>query len=56
MIGLSQVTLAHIQFGGGTDAIFPFGFIYSLGEARLLEAQRDVQHSLMHYLDGSTEG
>ena len=46
----------YIQFGGGTDARFLFGFGSSLGVTWLPEAQHYVQRSLTHYLDGGTEG
>ena len=50
------MTLADMQFEGGTDVRFLFGFGSSLGRTCLPEAQPDVQRSLLHYLDGGTEG
>ena len=47
MLGISQVTLTDMQFGGGTNDRFLFGFGSSLGETCLPEAHCNVQYSLM---------
>ena len=50
------MTMTDMQFGGGTNAKFLFGFGGALGSPHLPEAQPDIQHSLWHYLDGGVEG
>ena len=45
-----------MQFVGGTNARFLFGFGSSLGVTYLPKAQCNVQRSLTDYLDGGVEG
>ena len=49
------MTMTDIQFGGGTNAKFLFGFGGALGSLHLPEAQPDIKRSLWHYSDGGVE-
>ena len=54
-LGLSQMMLSDIQFGGGTDARFLFCSGDSLYLACLPEAQPDAHRAMRNYLDGGME-
>ena len=55
-LGLSPMTMTDMQFSGGTNAKFLFGFGGALGSPQPLEAQPDIQRFLRHYLDRGVEG
>ena len=50
-LGLSPVTMTDMQFGGGTNSKFLFGFGSDLDAPNLPKAQLDTQLSLRQYLD-----